>query len=401
MTDMERTSPILEHEADIYFERGGPVYRLMQRIGVIKGEGPSLGRRFFFFILITWVPLLIFSLLEGRAMGPTPRQSFLLDFATYARSFLAVPLLFIAEAVVGPRFTEAGRYFVRTGLVRPEYLPAFDAAVVKVRRRREALLPELLVLGAAFLGAWLMSTENWYAGKSASWNSLALDGGSRVSLAGLWYHIVSVPVLQFFGLRWLWRLTVWTLFLWDVSRLKLQLIATHPDQAGGLGILGIAHSALWVIALSFSCILSADAGFRIYFESADIRMFEMPFVAYVVIIELVFLGPLLIFTPLLARTRRDGLTEYGALADTYNRSFDEKWVENGTPAGEPLLGSADIQSLADLGNTFEMIRQMLPFPFTKWQVLLLAATAALPSLPLIFLVMPVPEFLNVIARALL
>src|SRR5574342_834953 len=103
---------VLAHESDVEFELGGPAYRLMQRIGLIKGAGPSLGRRIVGFLLITWVPLLVLSLLEGRAPRPTPRESFLLDFATSARFFLAIPLLFVAEVVVGPRLRSAGLHFV-------------------------------------------------------------------------------------------------------------------------------------------------------------------------------------------------------------------------------------------------------------------------------------------------
>ena len=36
---------VLEHESELEFELGGPAYRLMQRIGLIEGAGPSLGRR--------------------------------------------------------------------------------------------------------------------------------------------------------------------------------------------------------------------------------------------------------------------------------------------------------------------------------------------------------------------
>jgi hypothetical protein len=109
---------VLAHESELEFELGGPAYRLMQRIGLIKGAGPSIRRRIVGFLLITWVPLLLFSLIEGRALGPTPRESFLLDFATYARFFLAVPLLFVAEVVVGPRLRTAGLHFVQAKIGR-------------------------------------------------------------------------------------------------------------------------------------------------------------------------------------------------------------------------------------------------------------------------------------------
>jgi hypothetical protein len=99
---------ILNQESKLEFQLGGPAYRLMQRIGLIRGEGPCIGRRMMGFVLITWVPLLILALIEGQALGPTPRESFLLDFSTYARFFLAVPLLFLSEVIVGPR-TPGGR----------------------------------------------------------------------------------------------------------------------------------------------------------------------------------------------------------------------------------------------------------------------------------------------------
>ena len=113
----------LAHESELEFELGGPAYRLMQRIGLIQGAGLSLGRRAIGFLLITWVPLLLFSLIEGRALGPTPKESFLLDFATYARFFLAVPLIFMAEVVAGPRLRAAGLHFVQGNFVRPKIFP--------------------------------------------------------------------------------------------------------------------------------------------------------------------------------------------------------------------------------------------------------------------------------------
>ena len=392
----------LAHESELEFELGGPVYRFMQRIGLIKGAGPSIGRRIVAFLLITWVPLLVFSLIEGRALGPTPRESFLLDFATYARFFLAIPLLFVAEVVVGPRLRTAGLHFVQANFVRPEDLPAVEAAIVRVRRRREALLPELVMLGIALVGAWYLSLETLYGGTATvTWSAVKQQGGTSLSLAGLWYHFVAVPILQFFMYRWLWRLLIWTLFLRNLSRLKLNLVATHPDRAGGLGFLGNAHLSLAIFAFIFSCVLSGHVAFQVYFEAVPIETFKVLFAVYLVLMELICLGPLLIFVPLLARTRREGLRQYSLLADTYNRAFEQKWVKSQAPPDEPLLGSADIQSLADLGNSFGVIREMKLVPFSRQQMLQIAVIASLPGLPLIFLVLPVGELLKLLAGALL
>ena len=58
-------------------------------------------------------------------------------------------------------------------------------------------------------------------------------------------------------------------------------------------------------------------------------------------------GHRLVFAPQLAQTKRTGNREYGALAQWYVRAFDVKWLRGGAPADESLVGSGDIQSLAE------------------------------------------------------
>ncbi|MFZ1576123.1 MAG: hypothetical protein WAT36_12975 [Chromatiaceae bacterium] len=393
---------ILSQESKLEFQLGGPAYRLMQRMGLIRGEGPSIGRRMIGFLLITWIPLLILALIEGLALGPTPRESLLLDFPTYARFFLAVPLLFLSEVIVGPRLQTAGLNFVRGNFVRPEDMPAVEAAILRAWGRREALLPELLMLGFALIGAWQLTMDTWIGEASAAtWRTSVTEAGTTFTWAGLWYHFVAVPLLQFFLFRWIWRLVSWTLFLRDMARLDLDLVPTHPDRAAGLGFLGGAHLSLAIFPFLFSCVLSAHVAFQVYFEAVPVMSFKVVFAVYLVAMLLLILGPLLIFSPLLARARRQGLRQYSLLSNDYNRAFHQKWVAGTPPADEPLLGSADIQSLADLGNSFGMIREMKIFPFSQQQILQMAVVACLPGLPLIFLVMPVGEILQLLAGALL
>lgn len=117
-----------EQELDPIFELGGPAYRLMQRIGIIKGRGLSIGRRTVAFIALAWAPLLLLATLEGHAIGPTPRSSFLLDFATYVRFFMAVPLIFSVESVVGQRIRAAGLRFLCTNTARRTLTQAGSAS---------------------------------------------------------------------------------------------------------------------------------------------------------------------------------------------------------------------------------------------------------------------------------
>ena len=394
------TLPAMANESHLYFERGGPAYRLMQRLNVVKGDDPSIARRIVIFLALTWLPLLILSFLEGIALGPTPEQSFLLDFASYARFFVGFPMLIIAEVVIGPRLTIAGLHFVRSGLVREDDYPAFDSAVEKVRARREALLPELIILGIAVFGAWSM-TAALYAGQETSWHIIRTETGIRLSMAGVWYLLVAVPLLQFMFYRWMWRLIIWTGFLRDMSRLNLRLVVSHPDAAAGLGFLGATQVVFGLLAFGLGSILSGSAAFLLVFHDVNIETFKIPFGAYLVLVNLIFLGPLFVFVPLLARTRRQGLREFSSLAGVYNYSFAEKWIRGKAPEGEPLLGSSDIQSLADLGNSYQFARQMKLFPFSLQEIIKLSVIAAAPMLPLLPLVMPIEEILKVLAKALL
>ena len=388
-------SHVLTNEAELYFDRGGPVQRLFRRLGLEH----TVRVRIVGFLLVTWVPLILFALIEGRALVPSPKESLLHDIATYVRFFRAVPLLIAAELIVGPRLRGAGLQFVHGGLVRPEDLPAFDKAISRAAKWRESAWADFMILGVAVIGSWTATVDVTYGEGLATWRSPMRGDGSGISLTGGWYHLVAVPVLLYLWFRWLWRLFLWAVFLWSVSRLNLNLIATHADQAGGLGFLGSAHTSFGIFAVCLSSILCGEAAFLILFMGVDIHTFQIHYIALLVVTQLIVFGPLLMFVPMLVRTRLEALREYGLLVDRYNRAFHEKWIEGKALAGEPLLGSADIQSLADLGNSYRFVQEMKPFPFSLRAILQMGVTTSLPCLPLLLLVMPISQILSLLAKA--
>jgi hypothetical protein len=393
-------SLVVANESELYIERGGPAYRLMQRIGLIRGEAPSIPRRIIAFLAVTWVPLLALSSWEGLAIGPSPRESFLLDFATFARFLVAVPLLFIAEGIIGPRVTAAGLHFVRAGLVTPADHPAFEEAIRRLARWRESPGAELILAGLAVIGAWTFTAETVYGNSAGSWQTATVETGNgiRLSLVGLWYHVVSVPILQFFWYRWLWRFLLWIRFLCHVSRLKLDLVPTHADGAGGLGFLGTAHTAFGILTLALSSVLSAAAGFLIVFEGVPIEAFQVHFVTILVVTEVVILGPLVMFCPAMVRARQAWMRHYSLLVIRHNRAFHEKWIDGRVTEGESCLGSPDMSSLGDLGASFHFLREMKVVPFSVRVILQLAVVTFLPALPLILLVVPIEKILDVMTK---
>ena len=133
---------------------------------------------------------------------------------------------------------------------------------------------------------------------------------------------------------------------------------------------------------------------RIFYLGAALPAFKLEIAVLVVFLLCVVLGPLLVFAPQLAQAKRTGNREYGTLAQRYVREFDAKWLRGGAPADEPLVGSADIQSLADLGNSFEVVRTMRLAPITKEAILQLVAATLAPIVPLALTMMPLEELLK-------
>ena len=133
---------------------------------------------------------------------------------------------------------------------------------------------------------------------------------------------------------------------------------------------------------------------RIFYAGATLPEFKVELIGLVAVMVFAVLGPLLVFSLKLEAAKRAGLREYGTLAQRYVREYDDKWLRGGAPPDEPLVGSADIQSLADLGNSFEVVKEMRLAPFTLATVLQLAVTTLLPVLPLMLTMISLEELLE-------
>jgi hypothetical protein len=195
--------------------------------------------------------------------------------------------------------------------------------------------------------------------------------------------------LQFLLLRWYYRLFIWFRFLWQVSRIDLNLISTHPDRCAGLAFLGKSSYAFGPILFAQGAMLAGLVAARVLYRGETLKSFQWQIGGFVAFFVVAILGPLVMFTPAMARAKRKGLADYGLLAERYVESFEQKWVRQ-KPA-EELLGSADIQSLADLGNSYAVVREMRAFPFGLEDITRLAIATAAPLLPLLLTVFSAEE----------
>jgi len=373
---------------------GGPLFQLLCR-SHLSGNALELWRqRIVVITLIAWLPLLILSALQGQAWGRGAVVPFLLDVEAQVRFLIALPLLIVAELVVHQRMRLVVRQFIERDLIPKSALPYFDAAIKSAFRLRNSLIAEILLIGFVYIVGVLLFWRHYVALATATWYAVPIPDGIEFSLAGIWYGYVSLPVYQFLLVRWYYRLFIWMRFLWHVSRIELALVPTHPDRVGGLGFLSNTVYAFMPLALAHGAMLAGPIANRIFYLGAALPEFKVEIAVVVIFLLLLVFGPLLLFSPQLAQAKRTGNREYGALAARYVREFDAKWVRGGASADEPLVGSGDIQSLADLANSFEVVRTMQFAPITKDAFLRLVAATVIPVVPLALTMMPLEELLR-------
>lgn len=360
---------------------GGPLYQFFLRAWMVNDTFGLVKRRMVVISLFTWLPLLLLSLLPGEPSGGAIKVPFLYDIDMYLRFLLALPLMMLAEFVVHQRLRPLILQFGERGIVPPEALPQFEAVIGSALRLRNSIVIEVLLVVLVFTaGHYLWSSQ--IALEADTWFLVFADGRHRFSPAGYWYAYVSIPVFQFMLLRWYFRIFIWARLLWQVSRMELNLVPTHPDRAGGLGFLEDSVFAFIPFLLAQDVLLTGMMANRIFYGGATLLDFKLDIAASVVFLLLLAFGPLIVFAPRLARSKRQGLLEYGALASRYVRGFDWKWLRGTPPHDEPLLGSGDIQALNDLAGSFVVVNSMRLFPFDKTTVLQTAVVILLPVLPL-------------------
>ena len=366
---------------------GSPVRRLGARFGLPRGRTGAI-RLGLAAAALTWIPLLALTAAAGY-LASGVAVPFRESFGTHARFLVAIPMFFIAEAVFDARVSQAIAALAAGEIVPAAERPRLNDVLRQVARWREAWLIEACVGALTLFVVWTGVRSDLPRGL-VTWRTTA---GGELTAAGWWYSLVSFPLFQFFLWRFFAHVLLWCLLLWQLSRLKLNLVATHPDGAGGLGGLGVAQVALCPFLFGISAMLVASYAEELFNGRAELRSAVLHLTYTILGGVAIFVGPLFVFAPRLLEVRQQGVLDYGALAERYVRAFDLKWVRGRTAPEEPLLGSADIQSLADLSNAFGVIARMRLTPLSMTQFLVIVGAAALPLTPLVLFAVPLDEMI--------
>lgn len=372
----------IEPQPDFSLVLGGPLFQLLRRTHLSGDALELLRRRMIAISCFAWVPLLLLSTISGHAVGGSVAIPFLYDVEAHVRFLIALPMLIAAELIVHRRVRKVVRRFLERRIVIPEEVPKFHEAIESTLRLRNSVTGEVVLLVLVYtIGTWVWRHE--IALGAASWYALPETNQLHLTPAGYWYVFVSLPIFQFLLLRWYLRLILWFRFLFLISRLNLRLMPMHPDKTAGLGFLGGSTNAFTPFLAAQGVVLAGLAASQIFYAGQHLLDYKVEIVGYLAFFIVAMLMPLTVFIPRLARAKRQGKAAFGNFACGYVQDFEDKWLHGARPEDEALLGSGDIQSLADLGNSYSVVQEMRIAPFGLKDVARLGLIGAAPFLPLL------------------
>lgn len=370
----------------------GLLYRLLKFLKLalpgihVSGLGASL------FVLIAWVPLLVLAIIEGTAIPGKVHVPFLLDYSSICRYLIAGPVILMSEPVVRPWMKRMIRQFVVCHIIPPESIDNFRDLVDKILRLQTMALMQIILLVLSFVTS-VFSADVAIHAHTSTWQTLDLPDGKVFSMAGNFQNFVSQPIFRFLWLEALYQYSLWVYFLVKLSKFPLNIHPTHADGAGGLGFIGAGQTAFTLLAFAMSCGLTGavERLLRIHptklLEHWDILAFWVTFML------VMFLGPLLAFTPKLVKAKRDALFTYGKLSHNASYGFGKHWI--GREAEEFDIDDDDTScELEHSVIAYQAVSNMRPFVFGKQIVTVFAIACVLPAVPLILTQVPWAQILE-------
>jgi hypothetical protein len=354
--------------------------------------GRRVGRPVLLFVGVTWVPLLVLAALENN-LYPRGRGdlSFLADFGPFARYLIAGPLLLAANAISMRALNRIAHRFValRPGSARG------DASLKAVFASIRKLDTPLVSIACAVLA---------YAFSAVAYTTLPMSDLPRwhfgsahaLSLAGCWSALVSVPLLLYLLLRWLWRLMLWARFLRLIARLDLSLSPVHPDKAAGVAFLGYSLRTFSLLGAALGSMVAGPVANQVFHHGAQLQEFKFAVLGVVVFTIVICTAPLLAFTGRLLRVWQRGVHEYDELASELGRQFEAEWFAGDDPSRREMLDRGDFSAATDLYQVVERVHGLRLVPVDIPSIAILASATLLPFVPIVFLLFPFDKVIGIV-----
>ncbi len=378
---------------------GGAFHALLARLGLLEADGlPSRAAAFGLALLAFFIPALFVvgqSYLDDAYTG----WDYFQDPTVFARYLIAVLVMVSTERLADGRIVLMTHYFDDAGLILPEDRGRYVAALTRIDRRADSIRVELIILLIA-IGMSNFTTR--YAAMAAvgTWEGMVNTAGMvRLSWAGEASAWTSNSLFLFLILRWFWRFYLWASLLWQISSLRMQIMPLHPDRCGGLGFLAIFPGIFSGVVLALSCVVAASLHKALPEMGDSYHMNWLAMGVWLILVLVIFMGPLLIFVPKLLSAKELAVLQYGRLAHGHHLAFHRNWIGENVDAAN-LLGSGDLSSIADLNGSVETIISMRTFPIDRNAFVMLLASAGIPFVVVAALQMPLGDLMKLLLGVL-
>lgn len=366
---------------------GGLVYRFLNLLRIQQAERYSFKRRHLVLIALCWLPLVLLTAIEGNLFNSSLDSPFIYDLTPYVRYLIDLPLLINADIIIDQLIISVLQSIRSSGILGEDNKERYYKAVEKFSQRKDSYFADIVIIVISYgvVLTYLADMDELSASTAfTNWIVTHGDAGAQLTHAGWWFVLVSSPVLQIILYRWLWRFYLWIEFLFRVSRLELKLQPTHPDLAGGLGILKNGESAFILIAIAFGALLSVGMAEDILYTDKTLFLSLPDIMVFIIIAIILMTLPMFFFIKQLAMTKRWGRVVYGDLGHRLSNAFDKKW---GNPAdesnGDELLKTADSSAVCDYADIYGVVDGMRFMPISLKGYFLQIILLIIPFIPLI------------------
>jgi hypothetical protein len=378
-------NPIDESENQEWLFENGPPLALQRRLGFVREKQLNVRRRAVGVIAIGWVPLIVLAIASDILFQTHSAPSLLHDAGFHARYLLAAPLLILAESDCGTRLSAIIMNFIDAGLVRDHQRARFEALVHSTRDLIGSRIAEAAVIGFAIVTV-VAAAASFPAGKLPAWHKYGET--FSFSLAGWWHVLVSLPLLIILMFGWVWRFVLWARLLWQIARLDLHLIASHPDRSAGLCFLGQSLRAFAPVALAIT-IIAAGRSANVVLAGGGLPTPNIVFNASLVVaLVAVLTAPLLVFGQNLFNVWCDATFRYGALATKVGALFEEKWLRDSPTDQSTVLEKPDFSATTDLYGIVANVYALRFIPADLNSAVALVSAVLLPFVPVVLLAVP-------------
>jgi len=335
----------------------------------------SLRRQIVLVVSITWLPLVLLDLLGTRL----PAGWIILDASVHVRLLVATPIFLFLDHVFPAACRSVLEHLGARPFVPDAALPRFDLLQARATRLADSSRPELVLAAisvAIGIGALLGVVP-----------VMGLPARAGISPARIWYALTDLPLFQFLLWRTLWRWVIWVWVLFGLSRIDLDLVASHPDRRGGISFIRLPSIGYCTVLLfAISSVLCAEWGGKFTF-GATVASFTPLLILFAIVGTLIAFGPLLLFTPMLFKARKRGIAEFDDLAEDYGRHFRQRWIE-ARDRKDPLA-LADPRPLHDMVVIYrETVDRISYLLFDLRDMIGLLVATIVPVLPVMLVHIP-------------